>query len=46
MITDTAFLRNPHYHLPTDTIDTLNLPFLRQVAATTAASMALLAGFV
>lgn len=45
MITDTAFLRNPHYHLPTDTIDTLNLPFLRQVAATTAASAALLAGF-
>lgn len=45
MITDTAFLRNPHYHLPTDTIDTLNLPFLRQVAATTAASAAILAGF-
>lgn len=45
MITDTAFLRNPHYHLPTDTIDTLNLPFLRQVAATTAASAAVLAGF-
>ena len=45
MITDTAFLRNPHYHLPTDTIDTLNLPFLRQVTAATAASAALLAGF-
>ncbi len=45
MITDTAFLRNPHYHLPTDTIDTLNLPFLRQVAAATAASAALLARF-
>lgn len=44
MITDTAFLRNPHYHLPTDTIETLDLPFLRQVAATTAASAALLAG--
>lgn len=24
MITDTAMYRNPHYHLPTDTIDTLN----------------------
>ena len=24
MITDTSFLRNPHYHEPTDTIDTLN----------------------
>ncbi|MGH7370188.1 MAG: M20/M25/M40 family metallo-hydrolase, partial [Candidatus Methylomirabilaceae bacterium] len=29
MITDTSFLRNPHYHLPTDTLDTLDLPFLR-----------------
>jgi Zn-dependent M28 family amino/carboxypeptidase len=45
MITDTAFLRNPHYHLPSDTISTLNLSFLRQVAAATAASAALLAGF-
>ncbi|HWQ69904.1 MAG TPA: M20/M25/M40 family metallo-hydrolase [Patescibacteria group bacterium] len=45
MITDTAFLRNPHYHLPTDTLDTLDLRFLRQVTATTAASAALLAGF-
>ncbi|WP_337287315.1 M20/M25/M40 family metallo-hydrolase [Candidatus Methylomirabilis sp.] len=45
MITDTAFLRNPHYHLPSDTLDTLNLPFLRQVTAATAASAALLAGF-
>lgn len=44
MITDTAFLRNPHYHLPTDTLDTLNLPFLRQITAATAASAALLAG--
>lgn len=45
MITDTAFLRNPHYHLPTDTLDTLNLHFLWQVAVTTAASAALLARF-
>jgi Zn-dependent M28 family amino/carboxypeptidase len=45
MITDTAFLRNPHYHLPTDTIETLNLRFLWQVTAATAASAALLAGF-
>ncbi|MDD5559826.1 M20/M25/M40 family metallo-hydrolase [Candidatus Methylomirabilis sp.] len=44
MITDTAFLRNPHYHLPTDTLDTLNLSFLQQVTAATAASAALLAG--
>lgn len=31
MITDTAFLRNPHYHQPTDTIETLNFEFLRKV---------------
>src|SRR5574337_329066 len=45
MITDTAFLRNPHYHLPTDTLDTLNLHFVWQVVAATAASAALLADF-
>lgn len=44
MITDTAFLRNPHYHLGTDTLDTLDLPFLRKVAAATAVATALLAG--
>ena len=37
MITDTAFLRNPHYHKPTDTIDTLDGDFL------TAACSALIA---
>ncbi|MBE0431189.1 MAG: M28 family peptidase [Dehalococcoidia bacterium] len=31
MLTDTADLRNPHYHQPTDTLDTLNLPFAAQV---------------
>lgn len=31
MITDTAFLRNPHYHLPTDTSETLNYDFLADV---------------
>ncbi|MBM4168668.1 MAG: M20/M25/M40 family metallo-hydrolase [Ignavibacteria bacterium] len=31
MITDTAFLRNPHYHLASDTADTLNYVFLRNV---------------
>jgi hypothetical protein len=25
MLTDTAFLRNPNYHGPRDTLDTLNL---------------------
>jgi Zn-dependent M28 family amino/carboxypeptidase len=31
MITDTAFYRNPHYHGPTDTLDTLNLEFMAQI---------------
>lgn len=31
MITDTAFLRNPHYHKPSDTIDTLDMNFLTAV---------------
>jgi Zn-dependent M28 family amino/carboxypeptidase len=31
MITDTAFLRNPHYHGVTDTIETLNLDFMSKV---------------
>ena len=32
MITDTAFLRNPHYHLPSDTMETLDFEFMRKVA--------------
>ncbi len=28
MVTDTAFLRNPNYHSPTDTLDTLDLGFM------------------
>lgn len=35
MITDTAFLRNPHYHQPGDTPDTLNYDFLARVTAGT-----------
>ena len=31
MITDTSFMRNPHYHLPSDTIETLDLQFLNLV---------------
>ena len=31
MVTDTSFMRNPHYHQPSDTIETLNLPFLQAV---------------
>ncbi len=32
MVTDTAFLRNPNYHLPSDTIETLDFEFMRKVA--------------
>ena len=31
MITDTAFYRNPNYHAPTDTIDTLNFDKMKEV---------------
>lgn len=34
MLTDTANFRNPHYHRETDTVDTLNLEFLSNVATT------------
>lgn len=31
MITDTAFFRNPHYHSPSDMLDTLNIDFMAKV---------------
>lgn len=31
MITDTAFYRNPHYHLPSDTMDTLDIDFMAEL---------------
>ncbi len=44
MLTDTANFRNPHYHRPTDTLDTLNLDFIVSVAdGVTAAIIALAA---
>jgi hypothetical protein len=33
MITDTSFFRNPHYHQPSDTPETLDYPFLARVTA-------------
>jgi hypothetical protein len=33
MLTDTSFLRNPHYHLASDTPDTLDYERLSQVPA-------------
>lgn len=42
MVTDTSFLRNPHYHKPTDTVATLDLPFLAAVTAALADGLAAL----
>ena len=39
LITDTSFLRNPHYHRPSDTIASLDLPFLAAVTAAVAAGL-------
>ena len=38
MITDTANFRNPNYHQPGDTPDTLNLTFAREVTQATLAT--------
>jgi aminopeptidase YwaD len=32
MVTDTAFFRNPHYHQPSDTLETLDTEFIRENA--------------
>jgi Zn-dependent M28 family amino/carboxypeptidase len=32
MVTDTGFLRNPNYHLSSDTMETLDFEFMRKVA--------------
>jgi len=39
LVTDTAFLRNPHYHQPTDTPDTLDYTFLRRSTEQVAAAL-------
>jgi hypothetical protein len=44
MLTDTANFRNPHYHRPTDTIETLNLDFIASVAEGLMAAVMDLAG--
>jgi Zn-dependent M28 family amino/carboxypeptidase len=38
MLTDTADFRNPHYHRSTDTLETLNLEFMENVAAAVTAA--------
>ena len=44
MLTDTANFRNPHYHQPTDTLETLNLDFMASVADGVTAAVISLAG--
>jgi aminopeptidase YwaD len=44
MITDTAFLRNPNYHLPSDRVETLDFEFMRKVATGVFYSIMELAG--
>ena len=44
MLTDTANFRNPHYHQPTDTLETLNLDFMASVADAVTAVVISLAG--
>jgi len=44
MITDTANFRNPHYHQASDTIDTLDIPFITKIARTLAGTVIDLAG--
>ncbi len=44
MLTDTSFLRNPHYHLPSDLPATLDYPRMVEVVAGVAAAMKRLLG--
>ena len=44
MITDTAFLRNPHYHQVTDRADTLDFDFMARVTRAVLATVAELGG--
>ncbi len=44
MLTDTSFLRNPHYHLPTDTSDTLDYARMAQVTRGVTGAISRLAG--
>ncbi len=44
MLTDTAFLRNPHYHMDTDRVETLDLEFLGRVTDAVVAAVRSLAG--
>jgi hypothetical protein len=43
MLTDTSFLRNPHYHLPTDTPDTLDYARMAEITLGVAGALVYLA---
>jgi Zn-dependent M28 family amino/carboxypeptidase len=45
-VTDTADFRNPHYHLPTDTLDTLDYERLAAIVGATAVTLAEAAGLL
>jgi hypothetical protein len=40
MITDSAFYRNPHYHLPTDRMNTLDFRFMAELVESLATFLA------
>lgn len=44
MLTDTANFRNPHYHQPSDALDTLNLTFMSQAVTGVVEAVISLAG--
>lgn len=44
MVTDTALMRNPHYHLPTDRLATLDLPRMARLCRTLAGTILRLVG--
>lgn len=44
MLTDTSFLRNPHYHLPGDVPETLDYPRMAHATLGVAGAISLLAG--
>ena len=44
MLTDTAFLRNPHYHQPSDRLETLDFGFMARVTDAVVAAVRLIAG--
>jgi Zn-dependent M28 family amino/carboxypeptidase len=44
MVTDTAFLRNPHYHRGSDRLETLDFEFMARVVRAVVAAVRVLAG--